>query len=59
MLMQTIADKSTQAIRLEECKACPMLRFTFRTSLAFCSECRCLIRAKVAIQQTSCPLNKW
>lgn len=50
-----MADDATAAARREICAACPELK----QPLGRCSKCGCIVKAKTALKNQSCPLKKW
>lgn len=47
-----ITEKKEQERRLEICGDCEYNK-------GFCKKCGCIIRLKVKVKQTKCPINKW
>lgn len=41
--------------RLGHCATCP----SFNKTVMVCNECGCLMKLKVLIPSSTCPLNKW
>jgi len=41
--------------RYDECKKCDLFNHTLGT----CKECGCVMKLKVKLANTSCPLSKW
>ena len=39
--------------RISICNVCPSSQF------GVCTECACVIQAKVLLEDSECPLNKW
>lgn len=50
-----IADDDTVRNRRDICAACPELR----QPLGRCGACGCVVKAKTALANQSCPLKKW
>lgn len=48
-------EKALAQSRFDTCSDCPSLRKPINQ----CSECGCLMNAKVKIRSARCPLNKW
>lgn len=47
------ASKQDAMARKAVCETCPS------KSLLICTECNCLVAAKIRLNYASCPLNKW
>lgn len=50
-----MADDATAEARREICAVCPELK----QPLGRCSKCGCIVKAKTALKNQSCPLKKW
>jgi hypothetical protein len=55
--MTIFANKETVAQRLSFCKTCEYKANFLMTSK--CSLCKCIIPAKVVVQEAKCPIDKW
>ena len=51
--MVMFVSKDVALARKQECEVCPA------RATIFCSECGCLVAAKVRLSQASCPLGRW
>ena len=49
-----MTDEETQKQRIETCKLC-----AHATLDLICNKCGCIIKFKVMLSGSSCPINKW
>lgn len=54
-----IATKEKQISRVNICKNCEFVKYIIMQNLMVCSSCKCAIRAKVSLDNSKCPKEKW
>jgi ribosomal protein S27AE len=56
--MDVIASDEVVAKRLKICSKCEHL-MTSIANIKLCGKCGCVIKVKVKVKSTTCPVNKW
>ena len=51
--------KETKLSRLNICLKCEYIKYIALNNIAICSICKCVIKSKIIMQNTSCPKGKW
>jgi hypothetical protein len=57
--MNILSSKELQQQRLNICLQCPDLGFVIMQKITRCDICKCPIKSKIAVQNSSCPKGKW
>jgi len=52
------SDEELQQERLDICNTCPS-KITLYDNFDGCSECNCILKIKVQVNTSTCPLGKW
>ena len=55
MLEKIFVEKSVAQTRYDQCKICE----NFSKITSMCKECHCIMKLKVTLKESKCPIDKW